>query len=283
MKNAKSIIYSKKYRLLLIMALCAILAVTFLFNSFAAVNAKGFSIYRQGNVPNPSGHAGLVRSNNVSASQAIIHVLSGGNSLVRKTSLNTFIDNQDLYGYYVSKTLKDLNDADRTNKLSSVISRAETLATISNDDLVYNLVYQVWYSKDSNSNGRVDTNEITSMRCDGLVEYCYEYYGLSVYGGDISKFDTSIRNNHCAPNVTPKQQIKHHLQNCLGDVNGDLKISAVDARLALRYSSQLETFDTFQKFVADVDGDGEVTAVDSRLILRYSSDLIDSFPGDPFP
>lgn len=260
--------------------------VLFAVNSVAAVNVKGFAVYRQGNVPNPSGHAGLVYKNSVEDSDAIIHVISGDeNYMIRTTSLSVFIDGQDFYGYYVPKTLKNLSatDEERAAILSSVISRAKVISTINKDTLGYNVVYQVWYTNDSNSNGRVDINEITSMRCDGLVEYCYEYYGLSVYGDDISKYDTTIRNNHCAPNITPKQQIKKYLQNCLGDVDADLTVVAADSRLALRYATNLESFDEYQKFVADVDGDGSVTSEDSRLILRYATGAEDYFPADPFP
>lgn len=264
--------------------LCIVFSALSMIICFASTNVKGFSVYRQGNTGNVSGHAGLVYSTNIDTSNAIVHVISGdSNYLIRKTSLNTFIDGQDFYGYYVPKTLKNYSQTDQMNLRSKVISKAHALAAINRDSLGYNVLYQVWYSKDSNSNGIVDLNEITSMRCDGLIEYCYEFYGLTVYGDNISKFNTSIRNNHCAPNVTPKQQIKHHLQNCLGDVDANLTVSADDARSVLRFASRLDSMDTYQKFVADVDGDGNVSADDSRLILRYASKLESSFPGDPFP
>ncbi len=264
--------------------LCLLLSVILVTVCFAATNVRGFSVYRQGKFPNPSGHAGLVYSTNIDASNAIIHVAKDESDYwIKKISLNSFIDTQDFYGYYVPKTLKNYSKTDQMNLRSKVISKAHALSAIDENSLSYNALYQVWYSKDSNKNGIVDVNEITSIRCDGLVEYCYEFYGLSVYGGNISKFDTSIRNAHSAPNVTPKQQIKHHLQNCLGDVDADLKVTASDARTVLRFSSNLESSDTYQKFVADVDGNGNVTAEDSRLILRYASNLESSFPGDPFP
>ncbi len=264
--------------------LCIILSFVFVTMSFASTNVKGFSVYRQGNFPNPSGHAGLVNSSNIEATDAIIHIIRGDeNYLTRKTSLDSFIDDQDFYGYYVPEDLKNLSIADRTNKLASVIAKAQTIATINKNSLGYNLTYQVWYSSDRNNNKIVDVTEISSMRCDGLVEYCYEYYGLSVYGGDISKFDTSIRNSHSAPNITPKQQIKHYLKICLGDIDGDLNVTANDARLAMRYSTDLETFDSYQKFVADVDGNNNITAADAQLILQHSTQTISYFPADPFP
>lgn len=60
-----------------------------------------------------------------------------------------------------------------------------------------------------------------------------------------------------------------------GDVDGDGKISAADARLALRRSVGLEDYkEGSDKFLAcDVDFDGKVSAADARLILRASVGL----------
>ncbi len=174
---------------------------------------------------------------------------------------------------------------ERTNILASVISRAQALSVIPRTELGYNLIYQVWYedNSDENENDIVDITEISSMRCDGLVEYCYEYYDLMVYGGNISDFNLDTRDEHSAPWVTPKQQIKHYLHNCLGDVNGDFFVTSADASLVSRYASELETLDTYQLFVGDVDGNGSVNSADARLILRYAAQLESSFPADPFP
>ncbi|MBR5410461.1 MAG: hypothetical protein IK104_07290 [Clostridia bacterium] len=61
----------------------------------------------------------------------------------------------------------------------------------------------------------------------------------------------------------------------LGDVDSDGKVTASDARLALRRSVDLETFepgsDAFT--AADVDFDGKITAADARLILRAAVGL----------
>lgn len=63
----------------------------------------------------------------------------------------------------------------------------------------------------------------------------------------------------------------------LGDVDGDGNISAADARLALRRSVGLETYEEGSPaFLAcDVDLDGNVSAADARLILRASVGLED--------
>lgn len=64
----------------------------------------------------------------------------------------------------------------------------------------------------------------------------------------------------------------------LGDVNGDGKVTATDARLVLRYSSKLENYTVMQAALADADGNGTITQKDSQYILKYSSRLISNLP-----
>lgn len=59
----------------------------------------------------------------------------------------------------------------------------------------------------------------------------------------------------------------------MGDVNRDNKITAADARLALRASVELEKLDDEAKKLADVNFDDKITAADARLILRASVGL----------
>lgn len=65
-----------------------------------------------------------------------------------------------------------------------------------------------------------------------------------------------------------------------GDVSGDGKIQAEDARLCLRRAVGLETYAKgSEKYKAcDYDGDGNVTAADARLILRAAVGLKDDTP-----
>lgn len=58
-----------------------------------------------------------------------------------------------------------------------------------------------------------------------------------------------------------------------GDVNGDGKVNAADARLVLRASASLETLTDEQKVVAEVTGDNKISAADARLILRAAANL----------
>lgn len=59
----------------------------------------------------------------------------------------------------------------------------------------------------------------------------------------------------------------------LGDIDNNGKITAADARTALRISAKLETASETQMKAADVNKDGKVTAADARTILRVSAKL----------
>ena len=62
-------------------------------------------------------------------------------------------------------------------------------------------------------------------------------------------------------------------QRIIGDVTGDGKVLAADARLALRAAARLEILDEPSFYAADVDFDDKVTAADARKILRVAAGL----------
>ena len=59
----------------------------------------------------------------------------------------------------------------------------------------------------------------------------------------------------------------------IGDIDGDGRVTAYDARYVLRASARLEKLTTAQALRADADGDGRITAADARKILRVSAGL----------
>ncbi len=67
--------------------------------------------------------------------------------------------------------------------------------------------------------------------------------------------------------VAPKPQYE------AGDINMDGRITAADARLALRFASKLDTPSDEQTTLSDVNGDKKLTAADARLILRKAAGL----------
>lgn len=66
-----------------------------------------------------------------------------------------------------------------------------------------------------------------------------------------------------------------------GDIDGDEKIAAADARTALRYSVGLDELTEDQIKLADYNEDGTVSAADARCILRVSVNLPPDGPEKP--
>lgn len=59
----------------------------------------------------------------------------------------------------------------------------------------------------------------------------------------------------------------------LGDINADGKITAADARTALRIAANLHTPTENERKAADINNDLKITAADARKILRISANL----------
>lgn len=66
---------------------------------------------------------------------------------------------------------------------------------------------------------------------------------------------------------------KPNNQRNIGDVNDDGKITAADARLALRIAASLDIVSLDVYLRADTDFDGDVSAGDARRILRVAAGL----------
>jgi hypothetical protein len=58
-----------------------------------------------------------------------------------------------------------------------------------------------------------------------------------------------------------------------GDIDGDGKVTAADARLVLRHVAKLQTLSELEMHSADIDGESCIKAADARLILRAAAKL----------
>ena len=58
-----------------------------------------------------------------------------------------------------------------------------------------------------------------------------------------------------------------------GDIDGNGKVNAADARLALRISAKLESPTDLQIKAGDLDADGKISAKEARMILRFAARL----------
>lgn len=58
-----------------------------------------------------------------------------------------------------------------------------------------------------------------------------------------------------------------------GDVTGDGKVSAIDARWVLQIAAGTKTVSAAEMALADINGDGKVTAIDARQILKIAAGI----------
>lgn len=75
-------------------------------------------------------------------------------------------------------------------------------------------------------------------------------------------------------------------ESVLGDLDGDGKLTSVDARQVLRFSSGMDIPTEAQKTLSDMNGDGSITLEDVKLLMSVALDLAsyeESLLRDGFP
>lgn len=105
------------------------------------------------------------------------------------------------------------------------------------------------------------------------TRYCRLYHISS--GGIITQIDSEVnfRTVYAETPLTGTFAVLEDKTHSPGDVNGDAKVNAADARLALRAAAKLEDLLGKQFSSADIDNDGYVTSADARTILRIAANL----------
>ena len=63
----------------------------------------------------------------------------------------------------------------------------------------------------STSQSRIEPKDITQMRCDGVVEYCFEYCNYRIFGDD-GKWNISKNNQSCVTHHDNVMRINPALQ-----------------------------------------------------------------------
>lgn len=285
--------FKKIARKFFIFSVIACLTFNFSLNVYAdklTSDVMGYSILTSGGWG--FGHTGIMYRddfydpNGSMRSNSVIHI-SSYTSPVEYGSYSDFIGGNNFIGYYCPKSTVTV--AQR----NLIISTAKCLKQHSDaKEIKYRASGQIDYSNYTTMNfyGRANTkvimpNNITRLRCDGFVEYCYEYNNIRISGSDsywnIAIAETPNQNwhNSSLSVISPKIQAYTYMNSMVGDINASGKIDSADARIALRISSRLDTPTAYQSYVADVDGDGVVHSSDGRLILqRASKTNNDDFP-----
>ncbi len=186
----------------------ALMAAVFVTPASAATGYQGYAIYRDGvqawdGGPVINWHAGIMYDPYTSTSSIpLIH--TPGKGYVRFATWNDFMEgNHNFKGVYAPKGGIISADRDKVRNMSY------KLAT---DQIPYHFWGQMFVDEAvfGTTQTRIEPRNITGMRCDGVVEYCYEYCNYKIYGGistwNISKNDKECFNKHNHIGINPETQ-----------------------------------------------------------------------------
>jgi hypothetical protein len=188
----------KKFKRILSLTCVLILSLSIKAHAYGW---EGFAVYRDGVIPaNLQWHAGLMDDRYIGYTDApVVH--TPGSAGTQFASWSAFLnENNTFVGVYkpwgnVTTSQWDLFKAMGRNLAWRHIP-------YSADRQLYYATYGVgtW----------VDYNEIKGIRCDGVVEYVYEWYGFRVFGSDtnwdITRASESSQLGHGGFNIGPKGQ-----------------------------------------------------------------------------
>lgn len=170
----------------------------------ADADILGCPVYRDGAVLGLNWHAGLIATNSILDDLPIYHVPNQYDG-VERDSFSNFINENNFMGMYDYP-----NSIEHTSK-ELIVSMAARLSCY---NVYYSLTKQLEYKSTVQEGSYIEPRDILSLRCDGLVEYCYEYYGFCVFvaddpdAWDISLATEAVTETHSLPHVTPKVQSK---------------------------------------------------------------------------
>lgn len=170
----------------------------------AVTGNQGYAVYRDGVFFNYTWHAAILDDPHYNTTTLPVTMAPGGSSNVKYASWSSFLDGNTYMGLYRPKTAP--TSAARDNFIymeRKLIGEA----------IPYSLIFQVDYNW-ATAGTYVDPAEIKGIRCDGVVEYVYEWYNYHVYGGtdwDVTVSSAWIQNLHSANAITPKLQAQSYL------------------------------------------------------------------------
>ena len=174
--------------------------------SFAATGNQGYAIYRDGALFGIDWHAGLMDEPSTSYYKPVTHI-GGLNQGVTFATWGEFMKNS-------SNTFKGVY---RPNSYISSLGRDKVVSMgrkLITEDLGYTPLSQIDHFVFS-SNNWVYPEDLWLIRCDGVVEYCYEWHGYRIYGSDslwnISRGGFATLDHHSGTLVTPRKQSQNHM------------------------------------------------------------------------
>lgn len=197
-----------------------VLFSTSLFAYTAETGWKGYAVYRNGVVTflfyseGLNDHAAIMDEKNKNDYLPIIHA-RGNNYSVMWDDWETFMyDNNTNSSNKFKGIYKPKNVTINSVIANRLSSKARELIGIQ-----YTFMNQL-ETTNNVSGSWIDPLEISRIRCDGVIEYIYEWYGYRVGGGD-GKWDITYNNSqnyneHKGFNITPRSQRLQYLENVSG-------------------------------------------------------------------
>ena len=170
----------------------------------AATGNQGYAVYRDGVAFNLTWHAGImVQPNSSNYAEAISHA-PGGSERSGYATYSKFLNGKNYKGVYRPSTTMSNHDKDL------VVATARYIA-----ERHINYKLDGMITMTDRGQTRFVPSDITQIRCDGVVEYCYEYNGFPIYGAgywDISKNDPDTqRANDTLVFINPHIQAQSYL------------------------------------------------------------------------
>ncbi len=161
--------------------------------SISAISSyKGYAVFRDGAGINIDWHAGLMNKANSSYSNCVIHLQKTSplfNVAVMFDSWSGFKGNNTFRGAYKPK-----NVTYTSTMANNVLAKAIELTT---ENVQYTVTEQLTYHlAPSNGTSKGEPSDIFRIRCDGVVEYCFEYYNMIIFGQNSQYGNISIKNSH---------------------------------------------------------------------------------------
>lgn len=145
----------------------------------------GDPLYRENgiNTYEELGHAGLYYGIDATETNRIIHMTGPGNLITDDDDLNALLEEYEYWGAYGSS----INDKPQTfAQRQAIVQAADELDTRDPD-----YTFTDCLVPESGWGVKIEPDEVDEIRCDGVVEFCYEYCGFPVWGQNAKHYDIS--------------------------------------------------------------------------------------------
>lgn len=167
----------------------------------------GYAAYRNGVLGGLNWHAAVIVSKS-GKDVNLVHA-QGSDGPVEFADYDAFLGGKTEMGYYRPSSATASFNADKRQAI------ANTAREIAYNRVPYVGLSPIKYYSVSSSQYYYTPDDIKSIRCDGVVEYSYEYNLIRVSGGNsnwnIARNDSSAQSAHNTLMVTPQQQAENYM------------------------------------------------------------------------